>query len=120
MSDMYGHVTRTGLRRAGIDFALALALFWTLAFALSTHHTKAHAVPLHPGEQMRPSEPERVTRLALFTFEPRAKRFKQLDERHSLGLLSLAFAFLAALNLAFWRHLRRVYASPRRGVWRRG
>jgi hypothetical protein len=35
-------------------------------------------------------------------------------------LLSIAFAALAALNLGFWRHLRRVYASPRRSVWRRG
>jgi len=36
-----------------------------------------------------------------------------------LILLSLAFAAIVACNLAFWRHLRRVYASPRRGVWRR-
>jgi hypothetical protein len=33
--------------------------------------------------------------------------------------LSLIFAAMATLNLAFLRHLRRVYASPRRGVWRR-
>jgi hypothetical protein len=32
----------------------------------------------------------------------------------------VAFALLAVLNLAIWRHLRRAYASPRRGVWRRG
>ena len=34
-------------------------------------------------------------------------------------LFSLTVATIAALDLAFWRHLRRVYASPRRGVWRR-
>ena len=34
-------------------------------------------------------------------------------------LLSLTVAVMAAFNLAFLRHLRRVYASPRRGVWRR-
>ena len=33
--------------------------------------------------------------------------------------LSLTVAATAALNLAFLRHLRRVYASQRRGVWRR-
>jgi hypothetical protein len=33
--------------------------------------------------------------------------------------LSLIVAGVAAFNLAFLRHLRRVYASPRRGVWRR-
>jgi hypothetical protein len=34
-------------------------------------------------------------------------------------VLSLTIAGMAAFNLAFLRHLRRVYASPRRGVWRR-
>lgn len=34
-------------------------------------------------------------------------------------LLSLTVATMAALDLAILRHLRRVYASPRRGVWRR-
>jgi hypothetical protein len=34
-------------------------------------------------------------------------------------LLSLIVAGVATFNLAFLRHLRRVYASPRRGVWRR-
>jgi hypothetical protein len=34
--------------------------------------------------------------------------------------LSLVVAGVAAINLAFLRHLRRAYASPRRGVWRRG
>jgi len=34
-------------------------------------------------------------------------------------VLSLTLAGMATLNLAFLRHLRRVYASPRRGVWRR-
>ena len=33
--------------------------------------------------------------------------------------LSLTVAAMATLNLAFLRHLRRAYASPRRGVWRR-
>lgn len=34
-------------------------------------------------------------------------------------VLSLTVAATAALDLAFLRHLRRVYASPRRSVWRR-
>lgn len=29
------------------------------------------------------------------------------------GLLGLSFSLLAALNLSFFRHLRRVYAAPR-------
>jgi hypothetical protein len=34
-------------------------------------------------------------------------------------LLSIAVSSITACNLAFLRHLRRAYASPRRGVWRR-
>lgn len=34
-------------------------------------------------------------------------------------LFSLTVAAITTLDLAFLRHLRRVYASPRRGVWRR-
>lgn len=34
-------------------------------------------------------------------------------------VLSLTVATMTALDLAILRHLRRVYASPRRGVWRR-
>jgi hypothetical protein len=35
-------------------------------------------------------------------------------------LLAGIFSALVAFNLAFFRHLRREYASPRRGAWRRG
>jgi len=119
---MYGHVKRVALRRAVVDFTLALTLFWVLTFALSSHDgSKAHAVPLFadsPAPQA--TAPERVSRLTLLSFEPRASRSSAPSERQSLGLLSLAFAVLAAFNLAIWRHLRRAYASPRRGVWRRG
>jgi hypothetical protein len=34
-------------------------------------------------------------------------------------LFSFIVAAIATLDLAFLRHLRRAYASPRRGVWRR-
>ena len=34
-------------------------------------------------------------------------------------LFSLSVASITTLDLALLRHLRRVYASPRRGVWRR-
>ena len=34
----------------------------------------------------------------------------------ALGMLAAIFSAIVALNLAFFRHLRRVYASPRRGA----
>jgi hypothetical protein len=120
MKDMYGHVNRTTLRRAALDFALALMLFWLLTFALSTHDGRAHAVPLYASPQGVQTPAERVNRLTLLSFESRGSRPNPPNARQSLGLLSLAFALLVALNLAIWRHLRRAYASPRRGVWRRG
>lgn len=33
----------------------------------------------------------------------------------SLAGLGLGLSILAVFNFAFWRHLRRAYASPRRG-----
>jgi hypothetical protein len=120
MREMYGHVNRATLRRAGVDFTLALGLFWLLTFALSSHDSRAHAVPLYAQPQAHEVAAERVNRLTLLSFEARSNRLTPPDSRQSLGLLSLAFALLAALNLAIWRHLRRAYASPRRGVWRRG
>jgi len=119
MKDMYGHVNRTTLRRGAIDFALALTLFWLLTLAFSSHDGKAHAVPLYANPQGVQAAPDRVNRLAL-SFETRGSRATPPNASQALGLLSLAFALLAALNLAIWRHLRRAYASPRRGVWRRG
>jgi hypothetical protein len=42
---------------------------------------------------------------------------RQLDPNTAFLLLGGIFSVLMALNLAFIRHLRREYASPRRGVW---
>ena len=38
--------------------------------------------------------------------------FRRTSSTAAWGLLGLAFSLLAALNLSFFRHLRRVYASP--------
>ena len=45
---------------------------------------------------------------------------RQSDPNTAFLLLGGIFSALMALNLAFIRHLRREYASPRRGVWRGG
>jgi hypothetical protein len=38
--------------------------------------------------------------------------FRRTSGTAAWGLLGLAFSLLTALNLSFFRHLRRVYASP--------
>ena len=42
---------------------------------------------------------------------------RQTDRKSAFLLLGAIFSALMALNLAFIRHLRREYASPRRGAW---
>lgn len=43
----------------------------------------------------------------------------RLDGNPNGMILAVVFSMIVAFNLAFYRHLRRVYASPRRGAWRR-
>ena len=118
--------TGTGPLRRGIaDFAIALALFWVIIFSTGLQNGQAYAVPL-PDFTL-----ERVTEPALVNFPAwpsAASTSLQITEspaayaarQQALVLLSVTVAVLVAFNLAFWRHLRRAYASPRRGVWRRG
>lgn len=47
-------------------------------------------------------------------------RHKHIERDRALAILALVFSGFVAFNLWFARHLRRVYASPRRGGWRRG
>ncbi len=42
------------------------------------------------------------------------------DRGITLILLGLTISLIVTFNLSIWRHLRRVYASPRQDVWRRG
>jgi hypothetical protein len=90
------------MRLIVIDFVLAFALIWASVFAVEFARSRAHAEGLLH------------TTVVYATAE--------LGEDGELGpatasflLLSLAAAAVAAFDLAFWRHLRRAYASPRRG-----
>jgi hypothetical protein len=107
------------------DLVLALVFFWAVALSLGGEHTRAHAVPLPQigSEALHPyagaSSP--VSASAVARSHATASRLRNEQERgQALVLLSLAFAVIVASNLAFVRHLRRAYASPRRSVWRRG
>jgi hypothetical protein len=115
---------RCALCRGLADFVLALCLFWGAVLVVSD--VRAHGVSLqtlrssplaHPGD----GDPRHAS---IRSVEPRTFAHSLQGARADGGmdfvLLSVAFAALAAGNLAFWRHLRRVYASPRRSVWRRG
>ena len=108
------------------DFALAFVLFWVVASTFGGHHSRAYAVSLPDlAKQAILPAPASSSAQAIFRSdrpETSGQIFHkaQTNPEHARLLLSLAVAALAAINLGFWRHLRRVYASPRRSVWRRG
>ncbi len=122
---MAGRGRRGGLSRWLLDFALAFALFWAAAVLAGTSRTHAHAVPLPPAATApNAARSETPAPAAFYTQHARVSahagyRAQALPE-HALLFFSLAVAALAAVNIGFYRHLRRVYASPRRSVWRRG
>jgi|EndMetStandDraft_9_1072997.scaffolds.fasta_scaffold04566_3 hypothetical protein len=114
---------RRGLGRWLADFGLALSLFWLGVVAFGGSQNHAHAIPLPTRAAATVDRPVSLNvhswgRAA--QTELRVLRESRQDYPHTLILLSVAFAGLAACNLAFLRHLRRAYASPRRSVWRRG
>jgi len=94
-----------------IDFVLALALIWASAFAVEFARSRAHAEGLLHAAVLRATGD-----LAdVGTAEDGALGPTAASPASSYLLLSVAAAAVAALNLAFVRHLRRAYASPRRG-----
>ena len=122
---MLGAGKKVGLRRGAMDFALALILFWAIALSFDAGQSRAYAVslPTLAKEAIQPDSS--VSTPAAFRAERPAQAAQSIHRAQtspelSRVLLSVAFAALFAINLGFWRHLRRVYASPRRSVWRRG
>jgi hypothetical protein len=53
------------------------------------------------------------------SFTPSTRVARTTEQTQGLLILGLVFSAMVAFNLAFLRHLRRVYASPRQGAWRR-
>ena len=93
--------------RGARDLVIAVFLFWGIVLAvcggvslelptLSTDHVFSQTIQRHIAHH-RPAP------------------------QHAGGLLlGVAVVTLMGCNIAFLRHLRRVYASPRNGVWRSG
>ena len=114
---------RRGFGRWLTDFSVALSLFWFGLFAFGGMQNHAHAIPLPTRATATADHPNALNLHAwsrAAQVELRVLRESRQDHTRTLILLSVAFAGLAACNLAFLRHLRRAYASPRRSVWRRG
>jgi len=122
---MLGLRKRDGARRWVADFVVAFVLFWAAALALGAAHSRAYAVSLSVlvREILLPDVAPATPASLGVELSPKAGQTLHKPETspdHARLLLSVAFAALAAINLGFWRHLRCVYVSPRRGMWRRG
>ena len=119
---MSGTGKKGGLLRSAADFALAFILFWAVATAFGASQNRAYAIYLPALAKEAIMAKSAVPKPATFRADRPGPVVQSVQTRPEQArvLLSVAFALLAAINLGFWRHLRRVYASPRRSVWRRG
>jgi hypothetical protein len=117
---------RAGLRLIVLDFLLAFVLIWGTVLIVGVARSRAHAEVLPRIEAVVRSIAGRqeANPAAGETTLPEMGSYTQyrVDATGvaTYLLLSLWVSMLAALDLGFWRHLRRAYASPRRGTWRRG
>ncbi|MEQ1714446.1 MAG: hypothetical protein ABL907_00445 [Hyphomicrobium sp.] len=108
--------------RPAIDAAAALALFMFATMTLASAPTSANPhnfgtpppisspAALAIGEAGRPPIVEIAT-----TSSPQAADavYRRTSSAAAWVLLSLAFSLVAALNMAFLRHMRHAYANPR-------
>jgi hypothetical protein len=121
---------RAGLRLIVIDFLLAFSLIWGTVLTVGIARSRAHAEVLPRIEAVVRSIAGRQEADPAASSDARETGLPAMgsythDRIGATGvatylLLSLWVSALAALDLGLWRHLRRAYASPRRGTWRRG
>lgn len=111
IAGMFGRARRTGMREIAIDFVLVFVLIWASAFAVAFARSRAHAEGLlHTAVVRATADLARVA-----AGEDGELGSTAASSASNDLLLSLAAAAIVAIDLAFWRHLRRAYASPRRG-----
>lgn len=115
------------------DAAIGLALFLAFAVVIGNYQRVTDAtnrlgdilsVSSSTGSSLKFSlnDSPLIAAAVVATAVPAQQRgtvtgIRQPDPNTALMLLGGIFSVLMAFNLAFIRHLRREYASPRRGVW---
>lgn len=123
----------TPASRALRDGAIALAAFVAVAAAIGWSATPASpmgatdvlAASGNSAELVRADQFAASTAAAVRAALPMPQLeaggvMQQIGPNQGVIILGLAFTAIIAFNLAFLRHLRRVYASPRHGGRRRG
>jgi len=133
---MFGTGRLRLIARTAADACIGLILFATFALAVGVHEHNADAthrlgdllsVSSSAGDLFKFSiddSPLIAAAVVATTVPvPQSAVFngpRPLPKDMALGLLAAIFSAIVALNLAFFRHLRREYASPRRGAVEEG
>jgi hypothetical protein len=103
---------RSRFVRTARDFLLGLGLY--AALAVGAAYLPDRSTPENPHVfSSRAYAAVQLVTAAAPPSSATATVFRSTDAREATAILGLAFASLVAMNLAFFRHLRRVYASPR-------
>ena len=102
--------------------ALFVAIFGVVTFSpLSNDSNPTFSGAALAGQFTMPTEAHGLISAGFKpNFTPSTRMYRTPEQTQGLLIVGLAFSIMVALNLAFLRHLRRVYASPRQGAWRRG
>ena len=112
------------LLRPALDAAAALMIFavasLTLACAPSSASptgpslTAALSQPATPNAITAPSGAQTLTFVSGRSADTQSALASHTSRQAAWSILGLGFSLLAALNLAFFRHLRHAYADPRK------
>jgi hypothetical protein len=68
----------------------------------------------HSHALLAVAEPKPLPLIQISTAHPREAIYRRTSSQAAWGLLGVAFSLLTALNLAFLRHIKRVYAPATR------
>jgi len=128
---MYQSLKLRHVHRLARDFMCALVVFSALFVVMSPSGHRATTIPIvslfggstatAAGHRLEKSdqaagEPHDAVIHRSFIAQPLSTTNMPLIST----ILALVFSSIVAFNLALYRHLRRVNASSRRGVWREG
>jgi hypothetical protein len=119
------HLPALRMPRMARDFLTGLVIFAgilavTTFSPLSNDPNPTFSGAALAGQFTMPTDAQGLIANYQPNFTPSTQIVRTPAQTQGLLILGLVFSAMVAFNLAFLRHLRRVYASPRQGAWRRG
>ena len=120
----------TLFRSTGRDFVCSLVGFLLLFAVLTPENNHLHSLSTWTAVAATPVIEMPFAALMAAPFESGGHHFSEFvraiqieqqagsTSQFTMLLAAIVFSAMVAFNLAFFRHLRRVHASSRRGAWR--